>query len=51
MGVTYKFLQNSNKYHLILDSIVVSIPAYHAGDRGSISRRGGVLFLKIVIII
>ena len=29
----------------ILDSIVVSIPACHAGDRGSIPRRGGCLFL------
>ncbi len=29
---------------LILDSIVVSIPACHAGDRGSIPRRGGALF-------
>ena len=29
-------------------SIVVSIPACHAGDRGSIPRRG-VLFLKIII--
>ena len=31
-------------YHLlnkILGSIVVSIPACHAGDRGSIPRRGG----------
>ena len=27
--------------HRILDSIVVSIPACHAGDRGSIPRRGG----------
>ena len=26
---------------LILGSIVVSIPACHAGDRGSIPRRGG----------
>ena len=26
--------------YLILDSIVVSIPACHAGDRGSIPRRG-----------
>ena len=26
--------------HLILDSIVVSIPACHAGGRGSIPRRG-----------
>ena len=28
----------------ILDSIVVSIPACHAGDRGSIPRRGGSYF-------
>ncbi len=27
--------------HPILDSIVESIPACHAGDRGSIPRRGG----------
>ena len=27
----------------ILDSIVVSIPACHAGDRGSIPRRGVIL--------
>ena len=26
--------------YLVLDSIVVSIPACHAGDRGSIPRRG-----------
>ena len=30
--------------HVILGSIVVSIPACHAGDRGSIPRRGGFLF-------
>ena len=30
--------------YLILDSIVVSIPACHAGDRGSIPRRGGIFF-------
>ncbi len=29
------------KQYQILDSIVVSIPACHAGDRGSIPRRGG----------
>ena len=29
-----------NVRYLILDSIVVSIPACHAGDRGSIPRRG-----------
>ena len=28
----------------ILGSIVVSIPACHAGDRGSIPRRGGLNF-------
>ena len=27
--------------HQVLGSIVVSIPACHAGDRGSIPRRGG----------
>ena len=30
---------------VVLDSIVVSIPACHAGDRGSIPRRGGHLDL------
>ena len=29
-----------NVEYLILDSIEVSIPACHAGDRGSIPRRG-----------
>merc|ERR1711911_202204 len=28
----------------VLGSIVVSIPACHAGDRGSIPRRGGYVF-------
>ena len=28
----------------VLGSIVVSIPACHAGDRGSIPRRGGCFF-------
>ena len=28
----------------VLGSIVVSIPACHAGDRGSIPRRGGHIF-------
>ena len=32
--------------HPVLDSIVVSIPACHAGDRGSIPRRGGWSFFK-----
>ena len=31
--------------YIILDSIVVSIPACHAGDRGSIPRRGDFLLL------
>ena len=30
--------------YLILVSIVVSIPACHAGDRGSIPRRGDTFF-------
>ena len=32
----------------ILGSIVVSIPACHAGDRGSIPRRGGYVFMTSV---
>ena len=39
-------LTNMN-YHQILDSIVVSIPACHAGDRGSIPRRGDFLSLSM----
>ncbi len=35
IGIFYKTLK-----HEVLDSIVVSIPACHAGDRGSIPRRG-----------
>ena len=31
----------------VLVSIVVSIPACHAGDRGPIPRRGGALFLGL----
>ena len=34
----------------ILGSIVVSIPACHAGDRGSIPRRGGYVIVIIFII-
>ena len=33
--------------YIILDSIVVSIPACHAGDRGSIPRRGE--FFSIIV--
>ena len=33
--------------YLILVSIVVSIPACHAGDRGSIPRRGELILLGI----
>ena len=32
----------------ILDSIVVSIPACHAGDRGSIPRRGDFYVSKYI---
>ncbi len=34
----------------IRDSIVVSIPACHAGDRGSIPRLGVIIFLSSVAI-
>ena len=37
-------LRDKFQRHRILGSIVVSIPACHAGDRGSIPRRGD-LFL------
>ena len=33
-----------------IGSIVVSIPACHAGDRGSIPRRGESLFAKIPVL-
>ena len=33
----------------ILGSIVVSIPACHAGDRGSIPRRGGLQFCFVIL--
>jgi hypothetical protein len=36
----FNFICTSHLYLSILDSIVVSIPACHAGDRGSIHRRG-----------
>ena len=36
----------SSLEYLILDSIVVSIPACHVGDRGSIPRRGDLFSLK-----
>ena len=38
------FTKLVHKYIDILGSIVVSIPACHAGDRGSIPRRGGLVF-------
>ena len=42
----YNSLQNSTRYYLILGSVVVRISACHAGDRGSIPRRGGILFFE-----
>ena len=35
----------------ILDSLVVRIPACHAGGRGSIPRRGGQAILKLLTIL
>ncbi len=35
----------SHTFSLILDSMVVSIPACHAGDRGSIPRRGDSFYI------
>ena len=44
----YTFLYIKENLHTLqlLGSIVVSIPACHAGDRGSIPRRGGVVFFS-----
>ena len=39
-SLKFKVLDFSEGFYLILVSIVVSIPACHAGDRGSIPRRG-----------
>ena len=36
-----KYCNFPHHQHQVLGSIVVSIPACHAGDRGSIPRRGG----------
>ena len=36
-----KYCNFTHFQHQVLGSIVVSIPACHAGDRGSIPRRGG----------
>ena len=36
-------------YHQILGSIVVSIPACHAGVRGSIPRRGEVFLFPSIV--
>ncbi len=41
----FEYIQKLALQQPILDSIVVSIPACHAGDRGSIPRRGGDIFL------
>ena len=44
----YETVSKVSCYQPILDSIVVSIPACHAGDRGSIPRRGGTHFFSSV---
>lgn len=44
LGYQNRYEYNDTFDH-ILGSIVVSIPACHAGDRGSIPRRGGFLFV------
>ena len=38
-------------FYQVLGSIVVSIPACHAGDRGSIPRRGVLHFFIISLLI
>ena len=42
----HKFISNEyERVNQLHDSIVVSIPACHAGDRGSIPRRGVLFYL------
>ena len=41
--------QNVSSLYVIFDSIVVSIPACHAGDRGSIPRQRDENFLFFMI--
>ena len=41
------FFKLKKVLYRFLDSIVVSIPACHAGDRGSIPRRGDFLILSL----
>ena len=45
MTLTQDHTSGSSSHQPVLVSIVVSIPACHAGDRGSIPRRGGAIFL------
>ena len=48
MNIQYIHAKDDNiQFH---DSIVVSIPACHAGDRGSIPRRGA-FFEKFILMI
>ena len=52
MGIPRKFIRISIEEQLylsVLDSIVVSISACHAGDQGSIPCRGGLFTLEEVI--
>ena len=44
----HTILEKISSHHQIFDSIVVSIPACHAGDRGSIPRRGGFFCFAII---
>ena len=44
-----KYIQDKSETHHLHDSIVVSIPACHAGDRGSIPRRGVSFFSSKMI--
>ena len=45
-GSYLSFSQKQQRF--ILGSIVVSIPACHAGDRGSIPRRGEAIFSQVL---
>ena len=47
--VSVVYIRNKFVIGHLHDSIVVSIPACHAGDRGSIPRRGVIFYLVKVL--
>lgn len=50
MHTVQVYITKIEKAFQVLGSIVVSIPACHAGDRGSIPRRGGFVFFLFFVL-